>query len=267
MVAEQVVDLGWRPRAWQHRLLMSWRRFNVWVCARQIGKTEAALMKLIDAAIRSTETLARFAYIAPTRVQARSVAWDRLKAKARRVPGVLIAEGELSIKFPHNGAVIRLYGADDPDSLRGHTFRGIVVDEVSDHARRVWGEILLPTLAAHRGWALFVGTPRGLNLLSDLFYAGQQDPEFAVAKVDVYESGVFSAAEIEALQRQCSVAQWAQEFLCDFNASSTFLTLEALMAVTVSGRTELPRRARQQYFGFTDLSSGAGGDSAALAIT
>jgi hypothetical protein len=262
----QVVDLGFRPRRWQARALALVCQFSVIVAHRQSGKTELALAKLIDAALRATHAMARFAYIGPTRVGAKSVVWDRLKAMARRVPGVEIGEGELWIKFPHNGAVIRLYGADDPDSLRGHTFDGIVVDEVSDHARRVWGEILLPTLTARQGWALFVGTPRGINLLSDLFYAGENDPSWFVTKVDVHTSGVLTASEISALRRQCTPAQWAQEFECDFNASSDFLTITGLNGVTVPNRIELPPRRGVEYKAVTDLASGVGADDAALAI-
>jgi hypothetical protein len=122
-------------------------------------------------------------------------------------------------------------------------------------------------LAARQGWAVFVGTPRGLNLLSDLYYAGQHDPAWRVAKVDVHESGVFTVEQIAALQRQCTPSQWAQEFLCDFNASSDFLTIDALAAVTVAGRTELRPRPGVQYHAVADFASGiAGGDPAALAI-
>jgi hypothetical protein len=266
LVLGAVIDLGFRPRRWQAARLAALRRFNVIVAHRQSGKTELVLAKLVDDALRSTRPFARFGYVAPFLKQAKAVAWDRLKAHARMIPGTIINESDLSVEFP-NGARIRLFGADNPDSLRGMVFEGLVVDEVSDHARRVWGEILLPTLAARQGWAIFVGTPRGLSLLSDLYYGRQQDPEWCIAKVDVHESGVFTEEEIAALQRQCTPSQWAQEFLVDFNASSDFLTIDALTAVTIPDRTELRPRPGVQYHAVADFASGiAGGDPAALAI-
>ena len=60
----------------------------------------------------------RFAYIAPFYRQAKRVAWDYLKHYSRAVPGRRVNETELRVDFP-NGARIQLYGADNPDSLRG----------------------------------------------------------------------------------------------------------------------------------------------------
>ena len=48
----------------------------------------------------------------------KSVAWDYLRHYSAPVPGRVVKEGELSVLLP-NGAKLRLFGADNPDALRG----------------------------------------------------------------------------------------------------------------------------------------------------
>ena len=62
--------------------------------------------------------------------------------------------------YPHGGQV-RLYGADNPDALRGIYLDGVVLDEYADMDPRVWSEVIRPALADRAGWAVFIGTPQG----------------------------------------------------------------------------------------------------------
>jgi hypothetical protein len=57
--------------------------------------------------------------------------------------------------------MIRLYGADNPDALRGPYLDGVVLDEFADMKPEVWHEVVRPMLADRRGWATFIGTPKG----------------------------------------------------------------------------------------------------------
>jgi phage terminase large subunit len=59
--------------------------------------------------------------------------------------------------------MIRLYGADNPDALRGPYLDGVVLDEFADMKPEVWHEVVRPMLADRRGWATFIGTPKGKN--------------------------------------------------------------------------------------------------------
>jgi hypothetical protein len=86
-----------------------------------------------------------------------------LKRFAGVIPGVSIHESELTIRFP-NEATIALYGGDNADALRGGYFDGIVIDEVADLRPDVWGSIIRPALSDRKGWCLFIGTPKGINL-------------------------------------------------------------------------------------------------------
>ncbi len=51
--------------------------------------------------------------------------------------------------------------ADNPDSIRGFGFHGIVLDEAAAVSAPVWNYVLRPTLAQTMGWAVFISTPMG----------------------------------------------------------------------------------------------------------
>ena len=217
----QRIDLGFRPRPWQRECVSGWRdkRFSVLVVHRRAGKTVLAVMRLIDAALRATIDKPRFGYVAPQRNQAKAIAWDYLKGYASKIPGLTISEQELWVEFP-NGARVRIFGADNPDSLRGQYFDGLVLDEVAQMKSEVWGEILLPALADRQGWSLFIGTPKGINLFSELYFRARGDDGWFSASYDVYHTDALLPEDIERQRKEMSDNQFRQEFLCDFSASS-----------------------------------------------
>lgn len=194
-------------------------RFAVLVWHRRAGKTVFAIIELILAALRCRRRDGRFAYVAPFLKQAKMVAWDYLRRYALTVPGVEISESEHSVRFP-NGATVRLFGADNPDSLRGTYFDGVVLDEVADMRPNVWGEIIRPALMDRTGWAVFIGTPKGVNLFSELFFRAQQEPGWWADMRRGSETGVLSQAELAAAKREMTASQYAQEIECDFAASA-----------------------------------------------
>jgi hypothetical protein len=233
------IDLGFVPRAWQADVLRCLKRFSIVVVHRQGGKTELAIAKLVDGAIRSPREGARFGYVAPLLKQAKGIAWDRLKSYARRLPGTVINESELSVQTG-NGARIRLFGADTPDSLRGLVFDGLVLDEVAQLQPQLWGEVLLPTLADRNGWALFIGTPKGINLFSTLYYKALDDPGWFAARYDCHQTGALTPDAIAQIQRESTDAQFRQEMLCDFAAVSDNVLIKLDDAVAASRRTLPP---------------------------
>src|SRR5262249_52926891 len=91
-------------------------------------------------AARSKKVRPRYAYLSPFIRQSKGVAWDYLRTAiepARRY-GATSHEGELRIDYPHNGGQVRLYGADNPDAMRGIYLDGVVLDEYADMDPRVW---------------------------------------------------------------------------------------------------------------------------------
>lgn len=216
---EQVIDLGYRPRPWQAKFHREAQRFSVLVCHRRAGKTVLAIRHIIDRALRCELEQPRYAYIAPLFVQAKAIAWEYLKTFTRPIPGVRVNESECWVELP-NQARIRIYGADNPDALRGIYLDGVVPDEVAQMDPTLWGEVLRPAIADRHGWALFIGTPKGVNLFSELYFGAQGRPDWYAALFTVYDTGALPDAEIEDAKASMSEAQFAQEFLCDFAAGN-----------------------------------------------
>ncbi len=175
-------------------------------------------MHLIDRACKITRTAGRFAYIAPLLKQAKAIAWSYLKQYATKIPGTTVHEGELRITL-RNGAEIRLLGADNADALRGIYLDGVVLDEVSNLSKELWDSILRPALADRRGWALLMGTPAAINLLSEVYFSARGNPDWFSAIYTVDQTDALPADEIAALKREMTVTAFARELLCDFSAS------------------------------------------------
>ena len=212
------VDTGYRPHTFQAEIHKNLKRFSVLVCHRRFGKTYLAVNTLIDAALRTKKSDARFAYVAPFRNQAKSIAWDYVKRFSAPVPGRTVNEGELWIGFP-TGARVRLFGADNADAMRGLYFDGVVMDEVADMRPEVWGEIIRPALADRKGWALFIGTPKGLNLFHELYERACRTKSWYAGLFRADETGLIDEGELIAAQEAMTEMQYRQEFLCDFQAS------------------------------------------------
>jgi hypothetical protein len=194
----------------------------VFVLHRRSGKTEISLKKLVNAAVKNTLDLPVYFYVAPLLKQAKTIAWTRLKQMLVKfiISGACeVNESDLYIKFKHNGAVLRLYGADNPDAMRGVRLDGCVVDEVAQIKPEVWEEIIRPALADRNGWCWFLGTPKGINLFSILYHSAQTKPDWATARYTVYDTDALPEVEITRLKREMSEQAFAREFLCDFSAS------------------------------------------------
>lgn len=243
MASVQHVDLGFRPRPWQITALAALKRFSVLIVHRRGGKTLAAVMKLIDAALKCQKERGQYAYIAPELKQAKGLAWDYLKHYALKIPGATHNESELWVKLP-NGARIRLYGADAPDSLRGFYFDGVVLDEVAQMKPHVWGEILVPALADREGWCMFIGTPKGINLLSERYFAAQADPTWYAQSFDFTQTNALAESELEKMRANMTEREWRQEMLCDFDASADETLISIDLCKAALGR-HLPETAFQ----------------------
>ena len=218
----QTIDLGYRPRAWQRECHLSRQRFTVLALHRRAGKTELALRELIDKALRFDRELGLFFYVAPLLKQAKSIAWLRMKqiVLPLQLAGLAeVNESELWVRLLANGATIRVYGADSPDRMRGVRLDGVVLDEVAQMRPEVWDDILQPALSDRRGWALFIGTPKGVNLFSQLFFSARGKSDWHAALYTVHDTDSIDPTEVIRLQAEMSEQSWRREYLCDFSAA------------------------------------------------
>lgn len=206
-------------------------RFSVLVAHRRFGKTVGVINHILKNAVLTKKPNARYGYIAPYRNQAKSIAWDYLKHYSAVIPGVKFNEGELSVDLP-NGSRIRLFGADNAEALRGLYFDGIVLDEVADMKPEVWGEIIRPALSDRKGWAVFIGTPKGQNLFFDLYNQAMSNDEWFAGMYRADQTNVLDEKELNSLRSETSENQFRQEFLCDFTASvdDTLISLDDALA-------------------------------------
>ncbi len=215
------ISLDYTPRKWQKEAHLKKERFRVLALHRRAGKSELAIMELIDKAMKTDKELGMFVYVAPFLRQAKAIAWARLKQKIeplRRNSVIDINEGELSVRFKHNGAIIRLFGGDNPDAMRGLRLDGIVMDEVAQLKNELWTDIVQPALSDRLGWSIFIGTPSGINLFSELYYKAIDEDEWAAARFTVYDTDSLHPNEVTRLKRDMSETSFAREYLCDFAA-------------------------------------------------
>lgn len=188
------------------------------VAHRRAGKTVAAVNDLIRAAITSKSPNPHFAYIAPFRSQAKSVAWSYLKHYSAPVSSN-VNEAELTVTLI-NGAKISLYGADNADAMRGLGFDGVLLDEYGDFRPSVWGLVIRPALADRQGWAVFMGTPKGKNQFWDIYDTARNGPsEWFCMLLKASTSGILPQSELDALKIQSTEDQYFQEMECSFEAA------------------------------------------------
>lgn len=196
-------------------------RAQRWACIvahRRAGKTVACINDLIRRAIEDGKSDGRYAYIAPYYGQARAAAWDYLKKFAGPIASK-ITEGDPKSVDLLTGARITIYGADNPNALRGLWLDGVVLDEVADMRPEVWGEIIRPALADRQGWAVFIGTPRGHNAFWDVHRQSVASPDWYSAVLRASETGLLPASELADAARGMTADQYAQEFECSFEAA------------------------------------------------
>lgn len=174
------------PHRKQREMMLSPARFKALVWGRRSGKSLGIALYTM---LKALEKPGNYYIIAPTYTQAKSIYWnDILKIL---IPGAIVKdtnESELYIEFEpihykmqtehilgynidsdHSQAPtpsrIYLKGANNPDSLRGVSLSGAVLDEFAffQYANDTWRKIVRPALADQQGWAIFSSTPDGVH--------------------------------------------------------------------------------------------------------
>ena len=213
------VVIPYKPRSVWLPFHQSTKRWRVEVAHRRAGKTVALINECIKGALTCTLPSPRFSYIAPFLNQSKAIAWDYLKHYAGAIPGTVFNESELRADLP-NGGRVRLFGADNPNALRGLYHDGVVLDEFGDMDPAIWTEVIRPALSDRKGWATFAGTPRGKNTFYDLRNRGlKHDPEWETWILKASETGLLGAADLKDARDSMDESTYAREYECDFDAS------------------------------------------------
>lgn len=193
------------------------------------------MSKVIEAA---AQTRMDYIWLAPTYKQV-EIAWDESR-KALAFSGAEMNESRKVIKLPTGGRAIFRSG-DNPDSVRGYSAAGVVLDEASYLQPRLWREIVRPMLIDTDGWAWFIYTPKGFDWTYDEEEAARQREDSAVfyaptlgAKVIRHEDGTHDLVrephplenphiawqEIYSAFKSSDVYTFEQEFLVKRGAQS-----------------------------------------------
>ncbi len=213
-----VRTINYRPRTLIKPYHNRTERFAVIIAHRRFGKTVAAINDLIKDALTIPLPKVRVAYIAPYYSQAKAIAWDYLQEYTQDVEGVEYNTSELRVDFP-NGARIRLFGADNADTLRGLYFDHVVLDEPADFPARAWPTVIRPALADRKGKATFIGTPKGKNQFYETYVNAKQNKNWYTAMFKSSETNLLDPAELEEAKKAMGEDRFEQEFECSFEAA------------------------------------------------
>lgn len=189
---------------------------------RRARKTTLAINLLIAEACSKEKS--RFGYITSTYTAAKNIVWRDPNMLQKYLPADMVVrknETELYVEFS-NGSILSIHGADNPDSLRGIDFRGVVLDEWAFMSPSVWEEIIRPIIAQSQDrWAMFIFTPNGRNHAFEYWVRHKDNPEWGRYELDVEQSGIIPQEEIVKIKAEIPQRVYAQEFMCVFGDDSS----------------------------------------------
>ncbi|HHC19304.1 MAG TPA: hypothetical protein ENK81_02740 [Euryarchaeota archaeon] len=222
-----VIEIPYKPHEKQMLLHDDSHRFRVVVCGRRFGKTVFAINELIQKAF---EKKGHYWYLSPTYKQSKLIAWEMIKYYAKEIV-TKTNESELSLELL-NGSQIKLLGSDNYDALRGVGLNGVVFDEFADIKPNVWQAVVRPMLIDSKGWAIFMGTPKGKNhfyemfirddLFNDVGYRDQwgepveADSDFKAYRFKTSDNPYIPPEEVEAARKSMNEEYFRQEFEASF---------------------------------------------------
>lgn len=230
-------------------------RWFIGVAHRRAGKTVADINELVIGATKCQLPNPRFAYVAPQLNQAKDIAWVYLKEYTAFL-SPKINESELWVELP-GGARIRIYGADNPDRLRGIYLDGVVLDEFGDMDPTIWTQVIRPALSDRKGWAAFIGTPKGKNTFHKLWVEAEEDPDWTRLMLRASDTGLLDSKELADARKMMTADEYAQEYECSFEAAVRGAyyakELNAAEAAEPPRITAVPHDARLQTYTAWDL--------------
>lgn len=171
---------------------------------------------------KATQRVGLYYYIAPYYNQIRQIIWEGFDKDGRRfldyIPDELVtSRTKIDMRIDLiNGSQIKLQGSDEINRIVGTNPYGIIFTEFSLHKPAAW-EYLRPILAENGGWAMFNGTPRGLNHFYELYTKANNDPGWYTQYLTRDDTGIPTIEAIEEDRRSgMPEALIQQEYYCSF---------------------------------------------------
>ena len=204
-----------RLKKHQHEIFHDGSRFKVAACGRRFGKSYLATYIILT---RALQIQGNYFFVSPTFQQSRQIIWDILKDKTRNGLSKKVNESRLEIELI-NGSKIYLKGADRPDTMRGVSLSGCVLDEFGTmrNPENVWNEVLRPALSDQEGWAIFISSPKGRNFFYDLYKSAQLNNDWNAWQLTTLDGGYVKQSEIDAARNDLDAKTFTQEYEAGFN--------------------------------------------------
>lgn len=239
------VSLAYSPRPWFQPYHRRTQRFAHITAHRRCGKTVAAVRDMEKRALVCDLPDAKYAYIAPQLKQAKRNAWGYIKQGYYQLKpfGARIHESELHHTLP-NGAKLQIFGANEPDALRGDYLDGVIIDEFATmpKADELWQDIILPMLSDRGGWATFIGSANGRNAFYNMRqYALAHQDEWFVDTLRVSETHAIPLKELQRLQEMMTDARYQREYECSFDVEGS---KQLISAADISAALRRPPSTR-----------------------
>lgn len=220
---EKEILIPYTPRGWQKEAEKILNRFTVLVMHRRAGKTVFDVNMLIKKVLSCKKPHPQVAYIAPTREQAKKIAWESASGFKTFLANfnsfINYNEAELRIDLP-NGGKIYLLGSENKDSIRGMYFDFVVLDEYQDMPDDYLDKVVAPTLMDRQGSCIITGTPKGKNRLFEAYKMAlsKDHPDWSGFLRTVQDTDILNVEDLEAAKARGEEA-YEQEYNCSFDAA------------------------------------------------
>lgn len=249
-------DLGYVPHAGQLPIHESVALRRVLACGVRFGKSLAAAMEGLAAAMQPCERSIGWV-VAPTYDLAdrvfREIQYTAAQHLKHRVKMMRESDRRLVITNMAGGvSEIRAKSADNPVSLLGEGLDWAIIDEAARLKPTIWQSHISQRLIDKRGWALLISTPKGKGWFYDMFMRGQKgEPDFESWNAPSWQNPLLDKALIDRERGRLPARVFAQEFGGEFveGAGAVFRGVREC----ATGEFAAPV-AGKEYYGGLDLA-------------
>lgn len=208
---------------------------------RQVGKT---MWSVYHAWISAAMQQGQYFIVFKTYSQASQVVWkqylhtipkeliykinnDDLRVEFNILEGPLKLPGIGWVKIKHDPeqprSSIRLLGSDQADSHRGNKAHGMIFDEYADQDPANWDDVYKWFFTTTKGWAAFMGTPKGYNHWYDMLeYANVKENGWYFSRATWRDNPAIDpshvAAERQEAEKKGTLNSFLQEMELEFRA-------------------------------------------------
>lgn len=271
-MSEEVIRLPykWTPRQDQMALwsyLEQGGTRAIEIAHRRWGKDEVALRW---ASVAAHKRGGNFWHMLPQYGQCRKAIWEAINPDTGKYridecfPKEIRASTrntDMVIQFKC-GSQWQLVGSDNFNSIVGSPPVGVVFSEWALANPLAWAYIQ-PILEQNGGWAMFITSSRGNNHAIRTYTAGKSDPEWFAEILRADQTGVFTPAQLERIEREL-INQFGpeagrtifnQEYMCSTEGAilGAYYSRQMDMARRDGRITRVPHRPDLEVFTAWDL--------------